>query len=462
MGGCIMSWVAKTSGMEELRRFRPYAAYKDSGVEWLGKIPKHWDVKRLKRVAALNPPASEVLSLPPETEVSFVPMEAVGEYGGLDLSRIKQLGEIGNGYTYFREGDVVVAKITPCFENGKGARAKGLVNGVAFGTTELHVLRNAHELDEGFLFYLTLSDAFRRLGEAEMYGAGGQKRVPESFVEDFRSPLPPASEQHPIAVFLDRETAKVDALVAKKERLIELLQEKRTALITRAVTKGLDPNVPMKGSGVEWLGEIPAHWELKPFTKSVIEKSDYRGKTPEKIASGVFLITARNVKLGFIDYECSQEFVAEDDYELIMRRGLPRKGDILFTTEAPLGNVALVDREDIALAQRIIRFRMNPLYFDNRFTLVAMISGYFQTQLATLSTGSTAEGLKASKLPMLWLVAPPLMEQLAIREFIDREIVKIDTLVMKVEEAIRRLKDFRTVVISAAVTGKIDVREEAA
>jgi type I restriction enzyme S subunit len=217
-----VSGAVKSSGAAGLRRFRPYPAYRDSGVEWLGQIPAHWEAKRLKLVATLNPPASEVRSLPAETEVSFVPMEAVGEYGGLDLSATKQLGDVGSGYTYFRDGDVVVAKITPCFENGKGAHASGLANGIAFGTTELHVLRVTHELDERFLFYLTLSDAFRRLGEADMYGAGGQKRISESFVENFRSPLPPMSEQRAFAAFLDRETAKIDALVAKKERVIEL------------------------------------------------------------------------------------------------------------------------------------------------------------------------------------------------------------------------------------------------
>ena len=106
-----------------------------------------------------------------------------------------------------------------------------------------------------------------------MYGAGGQKRVPEDFIRDLRHPLPSEPEQRAIAAFLDRETARIDALVAKKERLIELLQEKRTALITRAVTKGLDPNVPMKDSGVEWLGEIPAHWEVKPLTKYRLQRS---------------------------------------------------------------------------------------------------------------------------------------------------------------------------------------------
>jgi type I restriction enzyme S subunit len=107
-----------------------------------------------------------------------------------------------------------------------------------------------------------------------MYGAGGQKRVPGSFVENLPHPLPPVPEQRAIAAFLDRETARVDALVAKNERLIELLQEQRAALITHAVTKGFNPTVCMKESSVEWLGQIPAHWEVKPFTKYVVDKSD--------------------------------------------------------------------------------------------------------------------------------------------------------------------------------------------
>jgi hypothetical protein len=122
--GSVVSGSPKTIGAAELRRFRQYADYKDSGVNWLGQIPAHWEVKRLKLAAVLNPPASEVGSLLPETEVSFVPMEAVGEYGGLDLSKTRLLGEIGSGYTYFGDGDVVVAKITPCFENWKGAHAR--------------------------------------------------------------------------------------------------------------------------------------------------------------------------------------------------------------------------------------------------------------------------------------------------------------------------------------------------
>src|SRR5437660_7037139 len=163
----VVSEAKDTQRQAGLAQLRPYPAYTDSGVEWLGRIPTHWEVKRLRFSAELNPPASETRALPPATEVSFVPMEAVGEYGGLDLTRTKPLVDMDAGYTYFRDGDVVVAKITPCFENGKGAHADGLASGIAFGTTELHVLRATPALVDNFLFYLTLSDAFRRLGEAE-------------------------------------------------------------------------------------------------------------------------------------------------------------------------------------------------------------------------------------------------------------------------------------------------------
>ena len=218
----------------------PNVPMKDSGVEWLGEIPAHWEVQRLKRGAKLNPTASEVRHVPRTTEVSFVPMEAINQYGGLDLSQTKSLADVAEGYTFFRDGDVVIAKITPCFENWKGSITTGLANGVAFGTTELHVLRCSSQIDVHFMFYLTLVDSFRQLGESEMYGAGGQKRVPESFVSNFLHPLPPIVEQRAVAGFLDRETAKIDTLIAKVREAIDRLKELRTALISAAVTGTID------------------------------------------------------------------------------------------------------------------------------------------------------------------------------------------------------------------------------
>jgi len=213
---------------------------KDSGIEWLGEIPEHWEIKRLRFVADVNPVKSEVSHLLPNTEVSFVPMEAVGEFGGLRLDYTRVIDDVYQGYTYFREGDVVIAKITPCFENGKGSIAEGLTNNVGFGTTELHVVRPGKTLDRRFFFFLSISAPFRQPGEAEMYGAGGQKRVPDSFVRNYRIPLPPLTEQQQIVKHLDAEWTRIDALSKQVRKSIDLLREYRTALISAAVTGKID------------------------------------------------------------------------------------------------------------------------------------------------------------------------------------------------------------------------------
>ncbi len=212
-------------------KYAPYPRYETTEAPALSQLPETWRAIRGRFVMSVNPPAQRARELDASDEASFVPMEAVGEYGGLDLSRSKALDEIGAGYTAFEEGDVVVAKITPCFENGKGAIAQGLKNGVGFGTTELHVLRAGGRLDAKFLFYLTISHTFRALGESEMYGAGGQKRVPPEFAKDFRVPLPSLNEQRDIARLLDTKTAQLDRLLAKKRQLIDKLNEKRSALV---------------------------------------------------------------------------------------------------------------------------------------------------------------------------------------------------------------------------------------
>ena len=193
----------------------PNAPMKDSGIEWLGEVPGHWEVKRLRFVAELNPSKSEVAALDKEMLVSFLPMDAIGDDGKLNLERGKPIAEVETGYTFFREGDVTIAKITPCFENGKGAVMRGLTQGIGFGTTELIVARpKASQTSSDYLHSLFVSVVFRKNGEGRMYGAGGQKRVPDDFVRNFEIAFPPLEEQQTIAAFLDRETAKFDALTA--------------------------------------------------------------------------------------------------------------------------------------------------------------------------------------------------------------------------------------------------------
>ena len=219
------------------RGLNPSAPLKPSGIDWLGNVPAHWEIKRLRFLAEMNPSKTEISELSGDTLVSFLPMESIGEDGSLILETEKKIEEVETGYTYFRNGDVAFAKITPCYENGKGAVMRNLTNGIGFGTTELIVVRpHITELDASYLHYVFISSEFRSLGESYMYGAGGQKRVPDSFVANFATVIPPLAEQTAIVRHLDAQTAKFDALTAEAERAITLLQERRTALISAAVT----------------------------------------------------------------------------------------------------------------------------------------------------------------------------------------------------------------------------------
>jgi type I restriction enzyme S subunit len=447
-----------------LRSFRPYAEYRESGIEWLRQIPVHWNAKRLRFVVKVNPAIAAARDLAPDTEVSFVPMEAVEEYGGLDLSRTKRIEDVGTGYTCFADGDVVVAKITPCFENGKGALAASLLNGIAFGTTELHVIRTEGEIQEKFLFYLTLSDAFRKLGEAEMYGAGGQKRVPQSFIQNLVHPLPPFSEQRLIAAFLDQQTAKIDAMVVKKERLLELLQEKRSAIITRAVTKGLDLNATMKDSGIKWLGDIPARWEVKrlwhltPQGRRIMYGIVLPG--PD-VQDGVPIVKGGDVSPERLRLDRLSRTTREIEANYVRSR--LQGGDLVYAIRGSIGEVAIVPSEltGANLTQDAARIAFTSLTHGPWLLYVLKASAVF-AQLEAGTLGATIRGINIRDLKRASIPIPPLVEQESIASFLQRETARFDALIDNVKSAINSLRDFRVALISAAVTGKIDVREEAA
>ena len=199
---------------------------------------KTWPEKRMRFLLRRGRSNEQQKVLSGASQVTFLPMESIGEQGVLDCSAIRAADDVRNGYTRFFDGDVLVAKITPCFENGKGALVYGTLNGVGFGTTELHVLNPSSEIDARFLYYITVGGHFRRLGEAAMFGAAGQKRVPEDFIRDYRVRVPPLAQQRAIADYLDRETTRLDVLMAAQQRLLSLLAEKRRAVITETVALG--------------------------------------------------------------------------------------------------------------------------------------------------------------------------------------------------------------------------------
>ena len=459
-----MAEVTNRGEKVRLRRFRPYPEYRDSGVDWLGEIPAHWEARRLRFVVETSITKKEVRDLDPEIKVTFVPMEAVREYGGIDLNSTKALSEVAEGYTYFRNGDVIVAKITPCFENGKGALASDLCNDIGFGTTELHVLRPSCHVDPHFLLYLTFSNHFRCIGTASMYGAGGQKRISDDFVRNFRHPVPSPCEQRAIANFLDRETAKIDGLVARKERLIELLREKRTALITRAVTRGLDPNVPMKDSGVEWLGEIPAHWDVKrlwhltPSERKIMYGIVLPG--PD-VDAGVPIVKGGDVAGSRLKLETLSKTTFEIESRYIRSR--LAGGDLVYAIRGSIGEVEIVPEEldGANLTQDAARVAYSQTTHGS-WLMYALRSRVVFSQLEAGALGATIKGINIRDLKRALIPVPPKCEQERIASFLDIQTDRFNALSAKVQAAINHLNEFRTALISAAVTGKIDVRATSA
>jgi len=223
------------------RGLDPNVRLKPSGVEWLGEVPAHWEMWRLKHAATLNPSRAESRSsLMPATAVTFLPMERVRSDGRIDPQEIIPASRVWKGFTYFRKNDVLVAKITPCFENGKGAHLHSLPTEVGFGSTEFHVLRAKSFVLPQFLYLLTKTSEFRRLGADAMTGAAGQQRVPSSFVANYPMSLPPLAEQTAIVEYLEKATTDIDSATHRARREIELLKEYRTRLTADVVTGKLD------------------------------------------------------------------------------------------------------------------------------------------------------------------------------------------------------------------------------
>jgi type I restriction enzyme S subunit len=438
--------------------FPRYPAYKPSGVEWLGEVPEHWVALRLRFAVTLNPSKQEAKELGDQEVVSFLPMEVIGEDGSLRLEHEKQVAECLSGYTYFRDGDVCLAKIAPCFENGKGAILRELKGGIGFGTTELIVARPEKEkITCEFLDCLFRSRTFRRLGESEMYGAGGQKRIPDSFVRDFAAALPSIEEQSQITTFLDHETAKIDALIAEQQRLIELLQEKRQAVISHAVTKGLNPDAPMKDSGVEWLGEVPEHWTLKRLKHLspnltvgiVVNPSEYVSD------EGLPFVYGGDIREGVIDWENSRRIApAMSDKQAKTRL---RSGDLLMVRVGAPGITAVVPAEcEGGNCASVMLIRQGS--FSSQWLCFTLNTRIVRFQVEVVQYGAAQEQFNISHAVNFWLPVPPRPEQDRIATFLLSEHEKAQGLILQAQNAVSLLQERRSALISAAVTGQIDVR----
>ena len=455
-----------------VRRFRPYPEYRDSGVAWLDRLPTHWELKRLKTVASV-----ELSNVDKKSEDGQIPVKLcnyVDVYyndfitGEVEFMKATATGEQVCRFR-LRVGDVLITKDSESWEDiAVPAVVSEELPDVVCGYHLAHI-KPGSDLEGRFL-----ARQFSAMGTRDQFhiAANGITRfgLGGDAIRTGLFPVPPLEEQRDIADVLDRETAKIDALVAKKERLIELLQEKRVALISRAVTRGLDANAPMKDSGIKWLGAIPAHWTVKRLRHLV--RHIEQGWSPECENREADADEWGVLKAGCVNQGA---FVESENKALPLRlKPLPsleiKAGDVLMSRASGsrelVGSVAVVleCRPRLLLCDKVFRLHTNARRAHHHFIGYALNSRLVRWQIESVISGGggLASNISQEAVKDLVVVEPPEKDQRVIANYLDRQTSNTDTLIAKVHEAITLLHEYRTALISAAVTGKIDVRAEAA
>ena len=445
-----------------------HARYKHTGVDWLGDVPEHWNVKAIKwetpvlRGASPRPIDDPIYFDDDDGEYSWVRISDVTLSGAYLSTTEQKLSRLGSARS---------VKLNPgaLFLSIAGSVGKPCITHIKCCIHDGFVYFPRFKGDAKFLYYLFASgEPYRGLGKL-----GTQLNLNTDTVGSIVAGFPELNEQRTIAAFLDRETERIDGLVAKKRELIERLREKRTALISRTVTHGLPPaaahaaglpaNPPVKPSALDWLGDIPKHWEVKRL--GFLVQKIGSGKTPKGGSQtyqteGVMLIRSQNVyddglrldDVVFIDDETDEEMAGSR---------VNARDVLLNITGTSLGRCAVVPSSfpKANVNQHVCIIRTATKELNPLFAQLSLTARFVKDQIFADEEGSSREGLNFQQVRNLVIPVPPLPEQAAIAAYLDEETAKLDALVRKVEVAVERMQEYRTALIIAAVTGKIDVRE---
>lgn len=436
-----------------MAKYQKYAEYKDSGVEWLGEIPRHWDSKPLKYLCTYN---DEVL---PETtakdaEIQYIDIGSVSAVDG--ISKIETMifkDAPSRARRIVRDGDVIVSTVRTYLE------AIAPINNPPENlivSTGFAVIRPNQYLYKSFASYCLRAKGFIKEVVARSVGVS-YPAINSSDLVNITIPSIEYVEQVKIANFLDHETAQIDSLIAKQEKLIELLKEKRQAVISHAVTKGLNPDAAMKDSGVEWIGEVPKHWKVSKL-KYESEVVDCRNKTPEYFDDGeYFVVRTTNVKNQELNFNGAL-YTDKKNFDIWTQRGVPPVGSILFTREAPTGQVCLVpDNLKFCMGQRMMNFISYDSHYGD-YLFDYLISDCLDRYINSVSHGSTVTHLRVEQVENIPVLVPGKEEIKEIHLHILKIKQQFNALEQKALETIRLMQERRTALISSAVTGKIDVR----
>lgn len=437
-----------------VRRYKPYTVYKYSGVQWLGEIPAHWEVKRLKHVATWN---DEVLPewTDPALEITYVDISSVDLVLGIvETERLTFETAPSRARRIVRDGDVIISTVRTYL---RAIASIDLPEPNMIVSTGFAVIR-PRAIGSNFTAYGVQASYFVDSVVANSVGVSYPAINSDDLV---RLPVicPTDEEQRAIVAFLGHETAKIDALLAKKERLIDLLHEKRTALITRAVTKGLDPDAPMYDSGVEWLAQLPTHWSVRRLKRISRQISVGVVVNPSSYISdeGVPFVYGSDIREGGVVAEIPRKMSSEQS--ALLSKSRLNAGDLVMVRVGAPGVTAVIspDLEGANCASVVIVRRENS--FDSNWLCYVMNSRIVRYQVALVQYGAAQEQFNVAHAVEFVVPTPPLGEQKEISAFLDRETTRIDDLIANIRKSIDRFNELRTALISAAVTGKIDVRE---
>lgn len=435
-----------------------YPAYKDSGVEWLGVVPDHWAVTLLKR-------GYEVVlgkMLQPEArrdDDEFLPyLRAANiQLSGVDTVDVKRMwfGAEEKKSLLLRRGDLLVS------EGGDVGRSAiwDFDEEECYFQNSINRIRSIGGNNTRFLYFWMV--AIKKNGYVDVLC--NKSTIAHFTAEKVAAvplPIPTKSEQAQIARFLDHETARIDALIKEQKRLIGLLKEKRQAVISQAVIKGLDPTVPMKDSGVEWLGEVPAHWEVNALNKLTVKITNgYVGPTRDiLVESGVPYVQATHIKRGIVNFD--DAYFVTPEWSVKMRKSILQEGDVLIVqTGAGTGDVGVVSSREVGYnCHALIILQTEKNMLSGVFLGQVLQSRFGQSVLYSIRTGGMHPHLNCGEVKFVKIPVPPLSEQEEISDFVRIFSEQAETLIIEAGATMDLLQERRSALISAAVTGKVDVR----
>lgn len=424
---------------------------KDSGIEWIGEIPADWNVKKLKYTFAISSgttPKSDNL----EYWDGDIPWVTPADYKTEDKY-------VYHGRKFLSEAGLNAANLQLLPVNSIIFSKRAPIGAVAITGAKLAINQGciscvpATECDIRYYYFMLsiYTEQFNLLGSGTTF-----KEISSKDFGNFIVPAPSVLVQEKLADYLDRKCSQIDAIIARQQEVIEKLKAYKLSVITEAVTKGLNPNVPMKDSGVEWIGEIPEHWDFRKI-KNCCLIVDCKNRTPDPDPDGEYIVVRTTcIRDGSFSYEGSYHTNAENFKEWTAK-GQPQHGDIFFTREAPMGEACLVpDADNLCMGQRVMFFR--PLDgSDPRYILYSIYGPLAREYIDSKNKGSTVGHLKLGQVASLPLFYCPPKEQSEIANYLDKRCGAIDKVVEKKAEIISRLTNYKKSLIYEVVTGKKEV-----